>query len=142
MHRILCADSSKSRIAIIDEKGQTEWETKIGPLHDLHLLPSGNVLFQTNWTQIVEIEPSTGKQVCSTTLGVKTATQAKRLKSRISATGKRQHDDRRKRTCSDYRSGRYRQVGQPGRAKGFQTSSASRYTPGAQTAQRQLPRMP
>ena len=62
-HRILCADSSKGRIAIIDEAGKTEWEKKIGPLHDLHMLTSGNVLMQTSWTELVEVEPSTGKIV-------------------------------------------------------------------------------
>lgn len=62
-HRILCADSSKARIAIIDEAGKLEWEKKIGPLHDLHLLSNGNVLMQTSWTDLVEVEPSSGKVV-------------------------------------------------------------------------------
>ena len=62
-HRILCADSSAGRIAIIDEAGQTEWEMKIGPLHDLHMLDNGNVLLQTSWTDLVEVEPGTGKKV-------------------------------------------------------------------------------
>lgn len=62
-HRILCADSSTQRVAIIDEEGRTQWEMKIGPLHDLHMLPGGNVLLQTSWTQLVELEPSTGKTV-------------------------------------------------------------------------------
>ncbi len=62
-HRILTADSSKGRAIIVDEKGQTEWEMKIGPLHDLHYLSNGNVLLQTNWTRIVEVEPKTSKTV-------------------------------------------------------------------------------
>lgn len=62
-HRILCADSSKARIAIVDEAGKTEWEKKIGPLHDLHMLATGNVLMQTSWTELMEVEPSTGKIV-------------------------------------------------------------------------------
>lgn len=62
-HSFLTADSSKGRIAIIGEDGKTQWETKIGPLHDLHLLPSGNVLFQKNWTHIVEVNPKTDKIV-------------------------------------------------------------------------------
>jgi hypothetical protein len=45
-HRILAADSSKNRIAIVGRDGSIEWEHRIGPLHDLHLLPGGNVLFQ------------------------------------------------------------------------------------------------
>ena len=62
-HSFLTADSSKGRIAIIDEHGKTAWEMKIGPLHDLHLLSSGNVLLQSSWTKIVEIEPKSNKVV-------------------------------------------------------------------------------
>ena len=60
--RFVAADSSKQRVAIIDETGRTEWEHRIGPLHDLHLLPSGNLLFQLSWTRIVEVNPQT-KQI-------------------------------------------------------------------------------
>jgi outer membrane protein assembly factor BamB len=62
-HRLLTADSSAQRIAIIDEAGQTEWEMKIGPLHDLHRLENGNLLFQTNWTHIVEVNIETNDVV-------------------------------------------------------------------------------
>lgn len=62
-HRILTADSSRNRIALIDEAGRTEWEMKIGPLHDLHLLENGNVLLQTSWTFIAEIDQATGQAV-------------------------------------------------------------------------------
>jgi hypothetical protein len=62
-HRFLSADSSKSRIAIIGEDGKTEWEMKIGPLHDLHMLTNGNVLLQTNWTRIVEVDPKSNQLV-------------------------------------------------------------------------------
>ncbi len=62
-HRFLTADSSKGRIAIIDEQGKTEWETKIGPLHDLHLLSNGNVLLQKSWTKILEVDPKSNKVV-------------------------------------------------------------------------------
>lgn len=62
-HRLLVADSSRERIAIIDEAGNTEWEMKIGPLHDLHMLDNGHLLLQTNWTTIVEIDPQTNRRV-------------------------------------------------------------------------------
>lgn len=62
-HRFITADSSKGRIAIIGTDGKTEWEYKIGPLHDLQVLPSGNVLFQTGWTHLIEVEPKTNKAV-------------------------------------------------------------------------------
>lgn len=62
-HRMLTADSSRERIAIIDEAGETQWEMKIGPLHDLHMLDNGHVLLQTNWTTIVEVDPKTNRRV-------------------------------------------------------------------------------
>ncbi len=62
-HRFIASDSSKQRIAIIAEDGTTEWEMKIGPLHDLHVLPNGNILMQTSWTEIVEVEPKSKKTV-------------------------------------------------------------------------------
>lgn len=61
--RFLAADSSKNRIAIVGENGATEWEHKIGGLHDLHVLPNGNVLLQSSWTRVIEIAPGNGKVV-------------------------------------------------------------------------------
>jgi len=61
--QFLTADSSRQRIALIDEAGQTVWEYKIGPLHDLHVLENGHILFQTNWTHIVEVDPKTNEVV-------------------------------------------------------------------------------
>jgi len=63
--KFIAADSSKSRVAIIDENGKTEWERKIGGLHDLHVLPGGNVLLQTSWTEVAEINPASNKIVWS-----------------------------------------------------------------------------
>jgi len=62
-HRFITADSSKGRIAIIAADGRTEWEYKIGPLHDLHVLPDGHVLFQDSWTHLLEVDPKTNKIV-------------------------------------------------------------------------------
>ena len=56
--KFIAADSSKHRVAIIDENGKTEWEHQIGDLHDLHVLPGGNVLLQTSWTEVAELNPS------------------------------------------------------------------------------------
>jgi len=61
--KFIAADSSKKRIAIIAEDGGTEWEHRIGPLHDLHVLPSGMILFQDSWTHLVEIDPATDEVV-------------------------------------------------------------------------------
>ncbi len=62
-HRVLVADYSKRRIAIVDAAGKIEWEHKIADLHDLHRLPDGNILAQLSWTRIVEIDPRTNKIV-------------------------------------------------------------------------------
>ena len=59
----LAADSSKKTIAIVDETGKTEWTASIGPLHDLHVLDDGNVLYQDSWTHVVEVDRTTGKTV-------------------------------------------------------------------------------
>ena len=61
--RFIAADSSKHRVAIIDETGRTEWEHRIGALHDLHVLPDGNVLLQLSWTEVAEIQPKDGRIV-------------------------------------------------------------------------------
>jgi hypothetical protein len=50
-------------VAIVDEMGHTQWEMKIGPLHDLHVLENGHVLLQTNWTQLVEVDPASDQIV-------------------------------------------------------------------------------
>ena len=61
--RLLVADYSKGRIAIVAADGTTQWEYKIAGLHDLHLLDNGNVLFQTTMTRLVEVDPKTNKVV-------------------------------------------------------------------------------
>ncbi|MEO8498522.1 MAG: PQQ-binding-like beta-propeller repeat protein [Planctomycetota bacterium] len=61
--KFIAADSSKQRIAIIDETGATEWEYKIGPLHDLQVLANGNVLLQDSWTHVIELERDSKKIV-------------------------------------------------------------------------------
>ena len=56
-YRVLGADNGK--IAIVNSKGQVEWEIPngTGANHDIHLLPNGNILFHTGWTTIKEITP-------------------------------------------------------------------------------------
>jgi outer membrane protein assembly factor BamB len=62
-HHLLVADDSTRRIAMVDAAGKIEWEHKVGPIHDLHMLPSGHVLFQLSWTRVVEMDPKTDKIV-------------------------------------------------------------------------------
>lgn|GEM_PF-82880 len=61
--RFIAADSSKQRVAIIGEDGNTEWEHRIGPLHDLHVLGNGDVLMQLNWTRVVQLNPADNRIV-------------------------------------------------------------------------------
>ena len=55
--RILAADDTTGRLAIIAADGSTEWEEKVGPIHDAWILPNGNRLFQQSWTRLVEMTP-------------------------------------------------------------------------------------
>jgi hypothetical protein len=55
--RILAADSSTHRIAIVTDDGQVLWQRKIGDIHDLHMLPNGNILFQESYTHLLEVTP-------------------------------------------------------------------------------------
>ncbi|TWT85520.1 hypothetical protein Pla123a_03270 [Posidoniimonas polymericola] len=61
--RVLAADYSVGRIALIDPDGSIAWEHKIGPIHDLQLLDNGHVLFQLSWTRIVEVDPADNRIV-------------------------------------------------------------------------------
>jgi outer membrane protein assembly factor BamB len=77
--RLLLADSSKKRIAIVGEQGSLEWEMKIGPLHDLHLLPNGHILMQEGWTKIVEVDPATKEVVWSYDAGKGHGNEGRRI---------------------------------------------------------------
>lgn len=52
--KILVADDSKRRLAVINPDGTFEREEKVTAIHDAHLLPNGNLLFQLGWNHIVE----------------------------------------------------------------------------------------
>lgn len=55
-HRVLAAD--KGRVAIVNARGEVEWEVaNKAEVHDLSLLPNGNVLFPTGPTTVVEMTP-------------------------------------------------------------------------------------
>ena len=75
----LVADSSKQLIAIIDEQGEQKWSYRIGPLHDQHRLANGNILFQTSWTKLIEIDPKTGNTVWEYDSGVNNGNRGKRI---------------------------------------------------------------
>jgi PQQ-like domain len=57
-YKVLAADRSTGKLAIVNAKGEVEWEfANKHDVHDLHLLPNGNVLTHTSHTTVVEINP-------------------------------------------------------------------------------------
>ncbi len=61
--RVLCADDSKKILAIVDTKGAIEWQYPIAQIHGAQLLPNGNLLFQVNWTRVIEVTVDDKKQI-------------------------------------------------------------------------------
>jgi hypothetical protein len=53
-HRLILQGNGK--LAIIGKDGGIEWEMKWGGIHDLHVLPSGNVMVQQGAAKVVEID--------------------------------------------------------------------------------------
>ncbi len=56
--RLLEADDSKQRLAIVAADNSLEWELKVGAIHDAAVLPNGNILLQQGWQKVVEVTPS------------------------------------------------------------------------------------
>jgi hypothetical protein len=56
--RVLAADDSTRKLAIIAADGKVEWEASVGPIHDAWVLPNGNVLYQQGWTKLLEVTPA------------------------------------------------------------------------------------
>ncbi len=55
-HRVLAADRLTSKVAILDRTGKVEWElANRHDVHDLHLLPNGNLLTHVSHTTVVEV---------------------------------------------------------------------------------------
>ncbi|HAM70518.1 MAG TPA: hypothetical protein DCM86_02630 [Verrucomicrobiales bacterium] len=53
--RILAADDSTHRLAILAADGSIEWELPVGAIHDAWILPNGNILTQQGWQKVVEV---------------------------------------------------------------------------------------
>src|SRR5438270_13135282 len=57
-HRVLAADREKGHVCILTAEGKVEWEfPNKHDVHDLWLLPNGNVLTHTSPTNVVEVNP-------------------------------------------------------------------------------------
>lgn len=63
-HRVLAADRGKGHIVLLGADGKVEWEIENKhDVHDLQMLPNGNILTHTSPTTVVEIEPKSKKTV-------------------------------------------------------------------------------
>lgn len=56
--QVIAADYStgKKKLLIIAPDGSVRWQHPINNIHDLHALPDGHVLFQTDWTDLIEVD--------------------------------------------------------------------------------------
>lgn len=62
-HRLITQGNDK--LAIVGNDGKIEWEMKWGGIHDVHVLPSGNIMVQQGASKVVEIDPTTRQVVWS-----------------------------------------------------------------------------
>jgi outer membrane protein assembly factor BamB len=62
-HRFIT--QGKGRLAIVDPEGIVEWEMPWGGIHDIHVLPNGNVMVQQGPGKIAEIDRQTKQVVWS-----------------------------------------------------------------------------
>ncbi len=53
-HRLVI--QGNDRLAIVDQKGDIEWEMEWGGIHDVHVLDNGNLMVQERMRKIVEID--------------------------------------------------------------------------------------
>ena len=60
-HRVLT--QGNGRLAIVGADGAIEWEMPWGGIHDIHALPSGNVMVQQGAASVVEIDRATKEVV-------------------------------------------------------------------------------
>ena len=76
--RVLAADYQKKLLALVAPDGKVEWQHRINDIHDLHVLPDGNILFQTSWTKLVEVTPE-GKTVWQYDAGKMNGNEGKKV---------------------------------------------------------------
>jgi PQQ-like domain len=62
-HRVLVQGNGK--LAIVDAKGEIEWDMPWGGIHDLHVLANGNIMVQQGAAKVVEIDAKAKKVVWS-----------------------------------------------------------------------------
>ena len=76
-HRLIT--QGKGKLAIVNKKGDIEWEMKWGGIHDLHVLKNGNVMVQQGNHKVVEIDTKTKKIVWTYDSAKQNGNQGKRV---------------------------------------------------------------
>lgn len=76
-HRVLMQGSN--RLAIVEADGQLSWEMPWGGIHDLHVLPNGNILVQQQMKKVVEIDRQTKQVVWSYDASQQNGNQGRRV---------------------------------------------------------------
>lgn len=67
------------RLAIVAADGRIEWEVPWGGVHDLHVLPNGNIMVQEGVSKVVEIDRQSRKVVWSYDAANSNGNQGKRV---------------------------------------------------------------
>ncbi len=76
-HRV--AVQGNGKLAIVEKDGEISWQVKWGGIHDIHVLPSGNIMVQQGSRKVVEIDRKTRKVVWSYDSGVANGNRGKAI---------------------------------------------------------------
>jgi outer membrane protein assembly factor BamB len=76
-HRLVVQGNGK--LAIVDAKGEIEWEMPWGDIHDIHVLADGHIMVQQGAAKIAEIDPKTKKIVWSYDSSAMNGNKGKRI---------------------------------------------------------------
>jgi len=76
-HQVLV--QGNNRLAIVDEAGAIAWEMRWPALHDLHMLPNGNIMALRGPRTVAEIDPKTQEVVWTYDAGVENGNADKKV---------------------------------------------------------------
>lgn len=76
--KLLIGDYSVKKLALVNQKGEIEWQVPIRNIHDAWQLPNGNILYQNDWTKIIEMTPDQ-KVVWTYDAGTQNGNQGKKV---------------------------------------------------------------
>jgi hypothetical protein len=76
-HRLVTQGNGK--LAIVASDGRIEWEMPWGGIHDLHVLPGGNIMVQQGASKVVEIDPKQRSVVWTYDAAQSNGNQGKRV---------------------------------------------------------------